>query len=128
MNPKPVHWIGRSKEDLRKLPPEVAREFGFALWFAQMGEKHLSAKPLKGFKGAGVLEIIEDHAGDTFRAVYTIRFAKAIYVLHVFQTKSKSGIKTPRHELDLIEARLKWAKADYEQWLKENDDETHSKN
>ena len=101
----------------------MAREIGYALWFAQMGDKHPSAKPLKGFKGAGVLEIVEDHAGDTYRAVYSVRFAKAIYVLHVFQKKSKSGIKTPKHEVDLIEARLQWARAEYEQWLKEKADE-----
>jgi phage-related protein len=117
--PKPVHWVGSSHEDLRDLPAEVAREIGYALWFAQVGDKHPSAKPLKGFKGAGVLEIVEDWAGDTYRAVYTVRFAKAVYVLHVFKKKSKSGIKTPRHEIELIEARLKWARADYERWLKE---------
>jgi phage-related protein len=121
--PKPVHWIGSSREDLRKLPGEVTRDIGQALWFAQMGNKHPSAKPLRGFKGAGVLEVVEEHAGDTYRAVYTVRFARAIYVLHVFKKKSKHGIKTPKHEIDLIEARLKWAKADYEQWLKEIGDE-----
>jgi phage-related protein len=117
--PKPLHWVGRSEEELRALPKEATREIGYALWFAQMGDKHPAAKPLKGFKGAGVLEIVEDYAGNTYRAVYTVRFAKAIYVLHVFQKKSKSGVKTPKHEIELIEARLKMAKADYEQWLKE---------
>jgi phage-related protein len=102
---------------------EVTREVGYAIWFAQMGDKHPSAKPLKGFKGASVLEIVEDYAGDTYRAVYTVRFARAVYVLHVFQKKSKSKIKTPRHEIDLIEARLRWAKADYERWIKETGDE-----
>ncbi len=91
-----------------------------------MGDKHPSAKPLKGFKGAGVLEIIEDHAGDTYRAVYTVRFMLAVYVLHVFQKKSKSGIETPRHEIELIESRLKWAKADHEQMLKVINDESAS--
>jgi phage-related protein len=117
--PKPIHWVAGSRDDVRQLPPAVSREIGYALWFAQMGDKHPSAKPLKGFKGAGVLEVVEDHAGDTYRAVYTVRFAKAIYVLHVFQKKSKTGIKTPRHEIDLIEARLRWAKEDYLNWLKE---------
>jgi phage-related protein len=117
--PRPIHWVGRCHDDLRQFPREVMREIGFALWFAQMGDKHPSAKPLRGFKGAGVLEVIEDHAGNTFRAVYTVRFARAIYVLHIFQKKSKSGIKTPKHEIELIEARLKWAKTDYERWLKE---------
>src|SRR3954462_4761783 len=123
---KPVHWVGSSRDDLRDLPRHVAREIGFALWFAQAGAKHPSAKPLRGFKGGGVLEVIEDFAGDTYRAVYTVRFAKAIYVLHVFQKKSKSGIKTPKHEVELIEARLARAKRDYEQWLEEADDEGES--
>ena len=125
--PKPVHWVGNCREDLRRLPKDVAREIGYALWFAQMGDKHPSAKPLKGFKGAGVLEVVDDHAGDTYRAVYTVRFSKAIYVLHVFQKKSKSGMKTPKHEIELIEARLKWAKADYQRWLKETSDENTSR-
>lgn len=97
------------------------------MWFAQTGEKHPSAKPLKGFKGAGVLEVVENYAGEAYRAIYTVRFAKAVYVLHAFQKKSKSGIKTPMHEMHLIEARLKWAKSDYERWLKElenDEDET----
>jgi phage-related protein len=93
------------------------------LSFAQRGGKHPSAKPLKGFKGAGVLEIVEDHRGDTYRAVYTVRFAKAVYVLHVFMKKSKSGIKTPKHEMELIDRRLKAAELDYHLWLKEMTDE-----
>jgi phage-related protein len=113
---KPVHWVGSSRDDLRDLPAKVTREIGFALWFAQRGDKHPSAKPLRGFKGGGVLEVVEDFAGDTFRAVYTVRFARAIYVLHVFQKKSKRGIRTPKHEIDLIEARLQRAKADYDRW------------
>lgn len=117
---KSVHWVASSKADLRDFPDEARRDVGFALSFAQRGEKHQSAKPLKGFKGAGVLEIVEDHHGDTYRAVYTVRFAEAIYVLHAFKKKSKSGIKTPQHEIELIERRLKMAAADYEQWLKEN--------
>jgi phage-related protein len=121
--PKPIHWLGNSLVVLKRLPREVAREIEYALWFAQVGDKHPSAKPLKGFKGAGVLEVVEDHAGNTYRAVYTVRFAKAIYVLHVFQKKSKSGIKTPAHEIELIEARLKWAQLDYERWLKESGNE-----
>jgi phage-related protein len=113
--PKPVHWVGSSKRDLTDFPDEVQREIGFALYFAQIGDKHPSAKPLKGFKGAGVLEVVEDHRGDTYRAVYTVRFANAVYVLHAFQKKSKSGIATPKKELDLIESRLKLAKEDFEQ-------------
>lgn len=125
--PKPVHWVGRSREDLRKFPDAVTYEIGQALWFAQMGDKHPSAKPLKGFKGAGVLEIVEDFSGDTYRAVYTVRFTRAIYVLHTFKKKSTRGIKTPKHELDLIEARLRQARADYEHWLRETDDENAAK-
>ena len=86
---------------------------GYALYQAQIGEKHGSAKPLKGFGGASVLEIVTDHVGDTFRAVYTVKFATAIYVLHAFQKKSKSGIKTPIEDLDLIRRRLKVAETDY---------------
>ena len=126
--PKLVHWIGSSREDLRSFPGPVQHEIGQALWFAQMGDRHPSAKVLKGFKGAGVLEIVEDYSGDTYRAVYTVRFAKAIYVLHTFKKKSTRGVKTPKHEIDLVEARLKWAKAEYEQWLKETGDEEQTGN
>ena len=108
---KPAIWVGSSRGDLRDFPNEVRRDIGFALSFAQRGEKHPASKPLKGFKGAGVLEIVEDHRGDTYRAIYTVRFASAVYVLHAFQKKSKSGIETPKHEIDLIKARLKWAEA-----------------
>ena len=116
---KPVHWIGSSREDLRDFPTEVRRDIGFALGTAQNGEKHPSAKPLQGFGGASVLEVAEHHDGDTYRAVYTVRFAEAIYMLHAFKKKSKSSIKTPKKELNLIEARLKKAQEDYTQWLKE---------
>ena len=115
---KPVHWVGSSREDLQSFPTEVKRDIGFALDKAQRGDKHPSAKPLQGFGGASVLEIVENHDGDTYRAVYTVRFAEAIYVLHCFQKKAKRGIKTPKKELDLIAARLKKAQEDYEQWLK----------
>jgi phage-related protein len=116
--PKPVRWVGSSKEDLSDFPEEVRRRVGGALWEAQIGRKAAYAKPLKGFGDAGVLEIVEGFAGDTFRAVYTVRFAKAVYVLHAFQKKSKRGIATPKSELDLIDQRLKRAKEDYEQWSK----------
>ncbi len=86
---------------------------GYALYRAQIGEKHRNAKPLKGFGGAGVLEIVADHVGDTFRAVYTVKFASVIYVLHVFQKKSKSGIKTSTEDVKLIQRRLNAAEADY---------------
>jgi len=117
---KPIRWVGRSRDDLRKFPDEVKRAIGLALYFAQRWEKHASAKPLKGFGGAGVLEVVEDHRGDTYRAVYTIRFAEFVYVLHAFMKKSTRGIKTPKHELELIEQRLKLAQADYLHWQKEN--------
>ena len=116
--PKPVRWVGSSQEDLRVFPEDVRRRIGGALWDAQLGLKAPYAKPLKGFMGAGVLEIVDDFDGDTFRAVYTVRFAQAVYVLHAFQKKSKRGITTPKSELDLIAKRLKRAKEDYEQWSK----------
>ena len=88
------------------MPEEVKDVFGYALHLAQTGRKHPDAKPLKGFSGAGVLEVISDFHGDTFRAVYTVRFAEAVYVLHCFQKKSKKGIATPKQDMDLIHARL----------------------
>lgn len=114
--PKPVRWVGSSKEDLSAFPEDVRRRIGGALWEAQVGRKAPYAKPLKGQGGAGVLEIVDDFDGDTFRAVYTVRFAMAVYVLHAFQKKSKRGIATPRAQLDVIERRLKRAQEDYEQW------------
>jgi phage-related protein len=116
--PKLVRWIGSSKDDLSAFPAEVRRRVGGALWEAQIGRKAAYAKPLKGFSSAGVLEIVDDFDGNTFRAVYTVRFARLVYVLHVFQKKSKRGIATPKAELDLIGKRLKRAAEDYEQWLR----------
>jgi phage-related protein len=116
MNPllKPVEWISSSREDLREFPEDVQQMIGFALYRSQLGKKHPEAKPLKGFKGAGVLEIVEDFDGDTYRAVYTVKFEGIVYVLHAFQKKSKHGIATPKQDIDLIEARLKRAKEHYE--------------
>jgi phage-related protein len=114
--PKPVRWVGTSKKELSIFPAEVRRRVGGALWEAQMGRKAPYAKPLRGFGGAGVLEIADDFDGDTFRAVYTVRFAKAVYVLHAFQKKSKRGIATPKADLDMIEQRLMRAREDYDQW------------
>ena len=116
MNPvlKPVKWISSSCDDLRRFPEEVQQVMGFALYLAQLGKKHPDAKPLKGFKGSGVLEIVENLDGDTYRAVYTVKFAEIVYVLHAFQKKSKHGIATPKQDIDLIESRLKRAKEDYE--------------
>ncbi|HEV2197201.1 MAG TPA: type II toxin-antitoxin system RelE/ParE family toxin [Candidatus Acidoferrum sp.] len=110
---KPVVWIGSSRADLASLPEDVKDLVGYALYTAQRGGKHPDAKPLRGFGGAGILEIIEDHAGDTYRAVYTVRLAGRIYVLHVFQKKSKAGIKTPKAEIELIRSRLKRAEEEH---------------
>ena len=104
-----VIWVGSSLKDLKALPRPVQRAVGVALYAAQIGEMPPDAKVLRGFSGAGVVELIEDHKGDTYRAVYTVRFAARIYVLHVFQKKSKRGIATPRKDIDLIHARLRWA-------------------
>ena len=108
---KPLVWIGSSKKDLMVLPMEVRKFFGHALDFAQRGDKHDSAKVLKGFGGAGVLELVEDDEGGTYRAVYTVKFADAVFVLHCFQKKSKRGITTPKEDMDIIHARLKVAQA-----------------
>lgn len=117
---KPLYWVGSSLADLRALPAEVKDVFGFALHLAQWGDKHPDAKPLKGFKGASVMEIVEDYDGDTYRAVYTVRYAKAVFVLHVFQKKSKRGIKTPKPDLDLIRQRLKLAQDWYETLIRDD--------
>ena len=111
---KPLDFVGSSREDLRGFPDEVKQDIGYALFEAQTGQKPLAAKPLKGFGGAGVLEIIENFDGATYRAVYTVKFAKAIYVLHCFQKKSKSGMKTPQQDLGLIQRRLRAAEEDYQ--------------
>ncbi len=107
---KPVRWIGSSRDDLRALPNEVRVAFGFALYQVQEGKHPSTVKPLHGF-GAGVLEIVDDFDGDTYRAVYAVRFPSAVYVLHVFQKKSSQGSKTARRDTDLIRARLARAAA-----------------
>jgi len=114
---KPVVWIGTTKADLTSFPEDVKDAIGYALYIAQSGGKHADAKPLRCFSGAGILEIVEDHAGDTYRAVYTVRLAGRIYVLHVFQKKSKAGIKTPKPEIELIKSRLKRAEEEHARWL-----------
>lgn len=106
---KPLEWIGSSKKDLKALPDDVVDVFGYALFLAQAGGKHVQAKPLRGFGSADVLEVIEDFRGDTYRAVYTVRFEERVFVLHVFQKKSKTGIATPKRDMDLIRDRLKVA-------------------
>ncbi len=114
-NEKPLAFMGSSKKDLLALPPVVRKFFGHALDFAQRGEQHSAAKVLTGFGGAGVLEIVEDAGGGTYRAVYTVKFIEAVFVLHCFQKKSKSGIATPKEDIGLIRERLKAA----EQHVKE---------
>lgn len=111
---KPLHWVASSKRDLLSFDEAVIDEVGYALGVVQLGGMPGSAKPWKG-DGAGVFEIVEDHRGDTYRAVYAVRFARAIYVLHCFQKKSPSGIKTAKTDINLIRARLKLAQADYEE-------------
>jgi phage-related protein len=114
---KPVVWIESSRADIASFPDEVKDAIGYALYIAQRGGKHSDAKPLRGFGGAGILEIVEDHAGDTYRAVYTVRLAGRIYVLHVFQKKSKTGITTPKAVIELIRSRLKRAEEEHARWL-----------
>jgi len=110
---KPLFWVGSSKNDLLEFPEAVKHEMGIALSVAQFGEKHPKAKPWKG-EGSGILEIVEDHRGDTYRAVYTVKFRQAVYVLHAFQKKSPRGIKTAQTDVELVSRRLKAASEDYE--------------
>ena len=110
---KPIFWVGSSKRDLMAMPRPVMRSLGMALGVAQYGGKHPSAKPWKG-EGPGVFEVISSLEGDTFRAAYTVRFPEAVYVLHCFQKKSPSGIRTARNDVQLISARLKAARTHYE--------------
>lgn len=116
---KRLTWVGSSKKDLVALPVSVRKFFGHALDFAQHGEQHAAAKVLKGFGGAGVLEVVEDYLGDTYRAVYTVKFREAVFVLHVFQKKSKRGTATPKPDMNIIRERLKIA----EQMVQEMRDE-----
>lgn len=110
---KPLFWIGSSLNDLLAFPETVKDEIGAALGSAQFGGKHPSVKPWKG-TGTGVFEVVEDYRGDAYRAIYTVRFTHAVYVLHAFQKKSTSGIKTPRKHVELVTQRLKSAQEDYE--------------
>jgi len=111
---KPLDWIGPSRDEIRAFPDAVQDAVGHALLLAQAGEKSNIAKPLKGFGGAGVLEVVENHDGDTYRAVYTVKFAGVVYVLHCFQKKSKRGRETPNATVELIRRRLRQAEAEYE--------------
>jgi phage-related protein len=110
---KRVDFVGSSRDDLRGFPEEVKHDIGYALFEAQRGQKPAAAKPLKGFGSAGILEIVENFTSGTYRAVYTVRFQHAIYVLHCFQKKSKHGIQTARQDIDLIKRRLKAAEENY---------------
>src|SRR5690349_12505249 len=118
-SPKPVFWVASSRKDLKKFPKGVRQVVGQALFEAQTGGKHPDAKPLKGFGGSGVLEVVEDDDGKTYRAVYTVKFAGAVYVLHAFQKKSKEGGKTPPQEIEKIKARLKEAAKHHAGWITE---------
>lgn len=110
---RPLHWVGSAKRNLLDFPEDVVDEFGYALGVVQMGGQPPTAKPWKG-EGSGVFELVTDFRGDTYRAAYTVRFAKAVYVLHCFQKKSPSGIRTAKADIDLIHQRLKTASNDYE--------------
>lgn len=108
---KRVEWVGSSRKDMRGLPASIRDSFGYASYVAQQGGRAANVKPLRGFGGASVLEVIEDYDGDTYRAIYTVRFSDAIYVLHVFQKKSKHGVQTPEHEMSMVRDRLQAVEA-----------------
>lgn len=114
--PKLLYWVGSSLAEVRAFPEAVRTDVGFALWVAQQGQRPRQAKVMKGIvSGSGVLEIVERHDGDAYRVVYTVRFTEAVYVLHAFQKKSKRGIKTPKHDIDLIRDRLRDAEAHHKE-------------
>ena len=116
-NLKELIFVASAKKALQEFPLPVRRDLGFALYEVQQGKTPRNSKPPKGFGGAGVLEIIEDYDGDTYRAVYTVKFEKVPYILHCFQKKSKKGKATPKQEIDLIKQRLKLAEIGYQEWL-----------
>jgi phage-related protein len=116
---KPLFWVASSKGDLKAFPPDVQDVMGYALDVAQQGKKHPDAKPLAGFGGAGVLEIVDDFDGDTYRAMYTVKFTGVAYVLHAFQKKSKRGSATPKPDVDLVKSRLKRAREHFGEWTKQ---------
>jgi len=112
---KPLRWVASARDDLRAFPPDVRQVMGTALYLAQTGGRHPRVKPFSGVaRGAGVLEIVDDHDSDTYRAIYTVQFANVVYMLHAFQKKSKKGIKTPQREIDLIRRRYEQARLDYD--------------
>ena len=116
----PLRWIGSSRKAYRDFPAEVQDQFGFGLFLAQTGQHPPSAKPLKGF-GSGVIELLDDHDGDTYRAVYTVRFKTAVYVLHAFKKKSKHGIATPLTDMELVKRRLRDAEIDNDLHLRKDE-------
>jgi phage-related protein len=115
---KELAWIGSSKKDLKNFPLSIRKEMGYALYDAQRGGKHKDAYPLKGFEGASVLEIVKNDGQGTYRTMYSVQFEEIVYVVHAFQKKSKKGIKTPKHEMDLVKQRLQLAKVHYKEWLR----------
>ena len=117
--PKQLIWIGDSRETVRNFPETVRSEIGVALYQAQLGGEHVSAKPLRDI-GSGILEVVSDHRGDTFRAVYTVRLTGRVYLLHAFQKKSKTGIATPKLEIELVKQRLRRAIEIHAAWEKQN--------
>ncbi len=127
LRPKPVFWVGSSRKDLKRFPKTVRQTFGQALFDAQTGTKHPDAKPLRGFSGAGVLEVVDDYVGSAYRAVYTVKFAGVVYMLHAFQKKSKRGARTPAQEIEKVKARLKEAEKHHAEWSakQKKDDESH---
>jgi phage-related protein len=118
---RPLFWVGHALKELRKLPAPVQDTVGFALYQAQLGDEHIDAKPLKGFGGAAVLEVVERRDGNAYRAVYTVKFKEAVYVLHVLQKKSLRGSATPKDHIELVRHRLKEAEEDYREWLSERE-------
>ncbi len=116
---RPVRWMGATQETLRSFPKSARSRIGRSLYAAQTGGKLIYAKPLKGFGGASVLEIVGEFDGIAYRAAYTIRFETAVYILHVFEKKSKKGISTPKRDIEIIWQRLQQALREYEQWKKE---------
>lgn len=125
---KEVVWLGSSLEDLRELPEDVCDEIGHALWMAQIGGRSPKAKPLAGYKGASVLEIVENLDTNTYRCVYTVKFEEAIYVLHSFMKKSTEGAKTPKRHIDVINLRLRRAEELHRQWVEQREQETRLQN
>ena len=114
---KPVHWMGSSKLDLLAFPTQVVSDVGYALGIAQLGGKHPAAKPWKG-EGAGVFDVVESYDGNAYRAIYTVRLEGAVYVLHAFQKKSPSGIRTAQRDIDLVKDRLRRAQEHHQQQQK----------